>query len=138
MLFPLIGFSQFSADDVLGTWYNAEKTSKIKVYKCGNENKKYCGKLVWLQRETEEDGGPRIDLNNPDRSKQKDLMMNLVILKLFEYDQDDEEWNDGTIYDPENGKTYSCIIKRNGSSLDVRGYVGISLLGRTTVWTKAE
>ena len=51
---------------------------------------------------------------------------------------DDDEYEDGTIYDPKNGKTYSCIITRNGKKLDVRGYVGFSWIGRTTTWTLDE
>ena len=131
-------YSQKNADDIIGTWYNAEKSSKIRIYKCGDENKKYCGKIVWLEKDKEDDGGPRIDKNNPDAKKRKNPMMDLVILKLFKYDKGDKVWDGGTIYDPKNGKTYSCTIKRVGNTLEVRGYVGISMLGRTAVWTLAE
>jgi uncharacterized protein (DUF2147 family) len=60
-----------------------------------------------------------------------------VILKDFKYSG--KTWEDGTIYDPKNGKTYSCIIKAKGlNNLDIRGYIGISLLGRTTNWTRTN
>jgi hypothetical protein len=45
-------------------------------------------------------------------------------------------WSQGKIYDPKNGKTYSCKMTLEGNELKVRGYVGFSLLGRTTVWTR--
>jgi uncharacterized protein (DUF2147 family) len=49
----------------------------------------------------------------------------------------DNLWEDGTIYDPENGKTYRCkITLESPNRLNVRGFVGISLFGRTTVWTR--
>ncbi len=131
-------YSQSNADDIVGTWYNAEKSSKIRIYKCGDGGKKYCGKIVWLKKDKEDDGGPRVDKNNPDPKKRKDLMMEMLILKLFVYDQSDKEWNDGTIYDPKNGKTYSCTIKKKGNTLEVRGYVGVSMIGRTAIWTLAE
>ena len=130
--------SQNNADDILGTWYNAEKDAKIKIYKCGDGGKKYCGKLVWLKKDKEEDGSQRVDKNNPDPGKRKDPMIELVILKLFVYDKSDKEWDSGTIYDPKNGKTYSCFIKRSGNILKVRGYMGVSMLGRTAEWTLAE
>jgi uncharacterized protein (DUF2147 family) len=133
-----MAYAQSNSDDILGTWYNAEKTSKIRIYKCGDGNKKYCGKIVWLAKDKEDDGGPRVDKNNPDPKKRKDPMMDMVILKLFVYDKSDKEWEDGTIYDPKNGKTYSCIIKREGKTLKVRGYVGVSMVGRTSTWTLAE
>jgi len=65
-------------------------------------------------------------------------LLGLQILKNFVYDAQDKEWEDGTIYDPKNGKTYSCIMTLSGNNLNVRGYVGISMLGRTGVWTKVQ
>jgi uncharacterized protein (DUF2147 family) len=59
----------------------------------------------------------------------------LVILRDFKFDED--EWEGGKIYDPESGKTYSCILSiQDKGTLKVRGYVGISLLGRTEIWKK--
>lgn len=51
---------------------------------------------------------------------------------------DDEWWEGGRILDPGNGKTYRCKIRlqSGGSKLDVRGYVGISLFGRTQTWKR--
>jgi uncharacterized protein (DUF2147 family) len=46
------------------------------------------------------------------------------------------KWEGGKIYDPNNGKTYSCKMTLEGNTLKVRGFVGISLLGRTTIWTR--
>ena len=62
--------------------------------------------------------------------------MGLVILRNLK--QDGNEWNGGTIMDPNNGKTYKCKIKaeNNGQVLRVRGYVDISMLGRTQIWKK--
>jgi uncharacterized protein (DUF2147 family) len=59
------------------------------------------------------------------------------LLSGFKFDG--KIWEDGTIYDPKNGKTYSCIIKSKGPNiLDIRGYIGISIIGRTTTWTRAN
>ena len=64
-------------------------------------------------------------------------IVGLVILKGFEFTG--KAWEDGTIYDPKSGKTYSSTIKmKKPNELDSRGYVGISLLGRTTTWTKVK
>jgi uncharacterized protein (DUF2147 family) len=61
--------------------------------------------------------------------------MGLDILSGFKYGGGNI-WQDGKIYDPKNGKTYSCKMTLEGNELKVRGYVGFSLLGRTTVWTR--
>jgi uncharacterized protein (DUF2147 family) len=62
----------------------------------------------------------------------------LILLNNFVFDADDKVWEDGTIYDPKNGKTYSCNITLVDDKLNVRGYVGISMIGRTAIWTKAN
>jgi uncharacterized protein (DUF2147 family) len=58
------------------------------------------------------------------------------MLKDFVYGGNNE-WTEGTIYDPLNGSTYSCIIKMEDSNtLNIRGYIGVAALGRTDVWKR--
>ena len=120
------------ADDIIGLWYNAEKSAKIQVYK---EGTKYFGKIVWL-KEPMKDGKPKVDEHNENEKLRTQPLMGLKLLKNFEFD--DDEWEDGTIYDPKNGKTYSCFITKEDDVLNVTGYIGFSFIGRTTQWTKAE
>jgi uncharacterized protein (DUF2147 family) len=81
----------------------------------------------------------RTDLNNPDPDLQDRPVIGLLITKDFVYNGKGL-WHKGTIYDPDNGKTYKCKIKfgDNEKVLKVRGFVGISLLGRTTYWTRVQ
>lgn len=121
-------------DITQGTWYNEKKTAKIQFYKQGE---KLYGKIVWL-KEPNENGKPRLDKNNPDAKLKTKPLMGLVFLSGFTKDGD-EEWEDGNIYDPENGKTYSCKMTiTSPTTIDARGYIGISLIGRTTKFTKAD
>ena len=48
------------------------------------------------------------------------------------------DFDGGTITDPKTGKTYKCSIKREENQLIVRGYLGISLIGRNQTWHKVE
>ena len=118
-------------DAVIGTWLTGSGKAKVSIYKEGD---KYNGKIVWLKNPTYEDGKPKVDKHNPDKAKQTTPIMGLNMLKGFIFDED--KWVDGTIYDPENGKTYSCKITYRDGKLDVRGYIGISLIGRTDTWFK--
>lgn len=122
-----------TADAILGNWLNEEKDAKIQIYKNGSA---YFGKIVWLKTPNETDGTPKLDKKNGSASLRSRPIQNLVILTKFTYD--DGEWEDGEIYDPKSGKTYSSNMKLKGDKLEIRGYVGISLLGRTTVWTRAN
>ena len=65
------------------------------------------------------------------------LIDGLVIIKGLT--KDGNEYTDGDILDPNKGKLYSCTIKLDGNDkLNVRGYVGFSLLGRTQVWQRVK
>ena len=126
--------AQVKADDIVGIWQtHGDKPAKIQIYKTGEQ---YHGKIVFLQFPTE-NGKPMVDKNNPDKSRQGEPLIGLELLSGFVFDKD--EWNSGHIYDPESGKTYSCTISlKDPHTLKVRGYVGISLFGRTEVWTRVE
>lgn len=135
LLFSVMRLLAFGQNDPIErVWYNEEKTAKIKVYK--SETGKFCGRIVWL-KVPGKNGKPKVDEHNPDKAKREDPILGLLILKGFTR-KDEKTYDGGTIYDPKNGKTYSCTVTHQGDKLDVRGYVGFSFIGRTTVWTPAE
>ncbi|HEU0064660.1 MAG TPA: DUF2147 domain-containing protein, partial [Flavisolibacter sp.] len=115
-----------------GFWFNDTKEAKIQIYK--SSDGKFYGKIVWL-KEPLKNGKPKIDEKNSDRVLQKKPLVGLIILKGFQ--ADDNTYTEGTIYDPDNGKTYDCKMNYHGKKLSIRGYIGISLFGRTTVWERA-
>ena len=124
------------ADKVRGEWYTEENKSVVKVYRA--QNGKYYGKIISLKNPLEEDGTPKVDDENPDPAKRNVPLIDLLILKGFDY-RGDGVYKGGTIYDPDNGKTYDCIMTLNSDNqLDIRGYIGISLIGRTTAWVRKQ
>jgi len=122
------------ADKLEGLWYNEEKTGKIEISK--DASGKFNGKVVWL-KEPLENGKPKLDKLNSDEKLRSRPRLGLPVLNGFVKDGENK-YNDGTIYDPLNGKTYSCKITYKGKTLDIRGYIGISLFGRTTTWSRVE
>ncbi|OGW45632.1 MAG: hypothetical protein A2Y66_07855 [Nitrospirae bacterium RBG_13_41_22] len=132
MLFTATNVFAQNSDAVVGEWYTAEGTSIMEIYKCDDL---YCGKIVWLKKPKNEEGKDKVDTKNPDETKRNRKLMGLEILWGFKY-KGENQWEGGKIYDPKNGKTYSCKIKLEGNELKVRGFVGFSLFGRTTIWTK--
>ena len=124
------------ADDVLGQWKNGEGTGIIEVYKTTSGH--YAGKIIWLKEPIDPDtGNPKLDKHNSDASKKNQPVLGMVNLKAFKFNEKEKIWENGKIYDPKNGKEYSCKMElTNTNSLKVRGYIGISLLGRTDNWTR--
>ena len=119
------------ADKIEGIWLNEEKDAKIQIYKA--RDGKFYGKIVWL-RDPIKNGKPKTDEKNPKENLKQQPLVELVILKGF--DADGNTYEDGTIYDPQNGKTYDCKITYKGKTLAIRGYIGLSLFGRTTIWER--
>jgi len=128
--------AQHSANDILGKWLNEDEDAHVEIYK---EAGKYYGKVVWLRDPIDEETGkPKLDDENSDESLQNRPVLGLILLKDFIFDGDDE-WEDGTIYDPKNGKTYDCFMKINEEGvLKIRGFIGISWIGRNTYWTPVK
>ena len=132
-LLASVTFASAQKDKIEGFWLNQEKEAKIEIYKA--KNGKFYGKIVWLKEPTK-DGKPKTDINNPKENLRSQPIVGLLILKGFNKDGE-KIYEDGTVYDPKNGKTYSCkITYENANTLSIRGYVGVSMLGRTTTWTR--
>ena len=107
----------------------------MKINKIGN---KYFGKIVWLRVPIDpKTKQPKLDKNNPNEKLRTSRLRGYRLLKDFIY-EGDNVWSGGTIYDPESGSTYSCIINKKGDVLDIRGYVGIKALGRTDTWKRIK
>ncbi len=120
-----------TADVILGKWLTEGDKSIVEVWKA---NGAYQGKIVWI-KDSLENGKPKVDKFNPIESRRKQPALGLQILSHLKFNNN--EWVEGTIYDPENGKEYSCKATMNGEKLDLRGYVlGLPFLGRTTTWRR--
>lgn len=124
------------ADKLEGVWQPSDGRSYVKIDKIGN---KFYGRVVWLKEPNDEKGNPRVDENNPDKSLRSTPLKGYRILKDFVYDEKEEIWKDGTIYDPKNGTTYNCKIElKEENTIEVRGYVGSAVFGRTDTWTRLK
>ena len=140
VLFFLMLIFSFTLEDegdrLVGVWAPSNGKARVKVEKIGN---KYYGKIVWLREPIDPVTQlPKVDKNNPDASMQNVPLKGYRLLKDFIY-SGKNEWTEGTIYDPENGSTYSCLITmKDNNTLDIRGYIGLKALGRTDVWKRLE
>ncbi|WP_375580511.1 DUF2147 domain-containing protein [Marivirga tractuosa] len=121
-------------DALIGIWEPSHGKARIKIDKIAD---KYYGRIVWLKEPNDpETGEPKLDKNNPDESMHSAPFRGYRMLKDFQY-MGDGEWAEGTIYDPENGSTYSCVIKlEDENTLDIRGYIGVKTFGRSDVWKR--
>lgn len=132
--FPILA----SSNPFIGHWQtiddnSGEPRSIVEITKEGDELK---GTIVKLLNPTEPN--PKCDKCSGDKKNQP--ITGLEIIWGLEQSRPNEEYSGGNILDPENGRTYSCRlrIKEGGEKLEVRGFMGFSLLGRSQTWTKVD
>ncbi|MFT6871632.1 MAG: hypothetical protein ACJAVN_000634 [Roseivirga sp.] len=152
-IIPLLALNSMNYNDrfndedlIIGNWKPSNGRSVVSIYKGnasnGEDPSKYYGKIVWLSEENDDKGQPRTDVNNSDKELKKRPIKGMVIIKDMEFDEVDGKivnWEDGTIYDPNNGSEYSFeaeIDKKNENVMEGRGFIGLSLFGRTDTWTR--
>lgn len=127
-------FMQENPSPIIGVWKTGDGNAMVRIYKNGE---KYQGKIVWLKEPIDpETGKPKLDKNHPEESARKRPVLGLI--NIWGFTQVEKNlWEEGNIYDPKNGNTYSCSMKLiNPNTLEVRGYIGVSLIGRSDTWTK--
>ena len=130
-------FSSAQKEAVEKVWYNAEKTSKIQIFKAVDGY--FYGKIIWIKVPVDKNGKTKLDLQNKDEHLRTQPLMGLLIIKKFKKGSSANEFEDGTVYDPNSGKTYCGTLSVNGKELKLRGFIcGFSFLGRSSVWTEAE
>ena len=135
ILLVFAGFLVFSQanSDIIGEWYNAEKDAVITLFE---ENKTVSGKISWMQFPNDEDGNPKTDPLNPEEKLKSRARLGMVIMKGFTFVKE-KIWDDGELYDPKKGKIYSGMMTlKNINTIDLRGYIGFSFIGRSSTWTR--
>jgi uncharacterized protein (DUF2147 family) len=133
---PAMAQDADEGDALIGVWEPSHGKARIKIDRIAG---KYYGKIVWLREPNDPDTGkPKVDKNNPDASMREVPLRGYRMLKDFVY-QGNDVWEEGTIYDPENGKTYNCEIKlKDDNTIEIRGYIGVKTFGRTDVWKRLQ
>ena len=127
-------FSVMSFAQIEGKWKTIDDETKqaksiVEIYK--KSDGKYYGKVSQLLIKP---ANPNCTSCKDDR-KGKPILGLEIIRGLA---KDGDEFTGGTITDPKTGKTYKCTITKSGDKLNVRGYMGVSILGRTQVWQKVN
>ena len=130
-LYASIGTAQ---TDILGKWKTIDdETGKEKsIVELFMKGDKLYGKIIQLFREPDEEPDPLCKECTDDRKDQRVIGMEIV----RDMESDDDEWEDGSICDPKNGKVYDCKMWLEDGNLKVRGYV--AFFYRTQTWLPAN
>jgi uncharacterized protein (DUF2147 family) len=119
-------------NDVEGRWLTQEKDGWIAIKLVGDS---LVGSIAGSPNGDEE---REFDDRNPDPALRDRPLQGLAIMTGFEYDGDGR-WSGGKVYDPNSGKTYKCTLTQiDANTLRIRGYIGVSLFGRSETWTRDD
>jgi uncharacterized protein (DUF2147 family) len=138
-LLVLLFFSSFllaqssPGDKIIGVYLTAKKTSQVRIFQATDN--KYYGKLAWMDKNKE-----RKDSLNPDPKLKTEKIFGMLLLKGLVYNEKSKQWENGTVYDPDNGKTYTCYLwfdEKDPQILHLKGYIlGMRFIGRESDWIR--
>jgi uncharacterized protein (DUF2147 family) len=100
------------------------------------EGNAFSGRIVYIAEDQDDHGTTaKRDVNNPDPDLRGRALLGSVILKDLQWDG--EQWGGGEIYDPKSGNTYSCLARlQPDGTLYFKGYIGLSIIGKSTIWSR--
>jgi uncharacterized protein (DUF2147 family) len=142
LVFPALAADP--ADGILGSWLVETRDAVIRFSRAADGS--YEGRIVWQlhDRYGPEDGADWngrvvVDRNNPDPGLRSRTLDGMLMLWGLRYQPDEQEWGGGHVYDADDGHTYRSLIRlKDPDHLRLRGYVGITLLGGSTIWTRVD
>jgi uncharacterized protein (DUF2147 family) len=129
---PMIAFSQ---NAYVGMWKNLDdedgkEKSHIKVYEENGELKAQVIKLL---------PNAKLRVCEACKGNLKNKPIEGMFLMSGMKQQKDGTYSEGNILNPKNGKSYSCTISLEGKDkMKVRGYLGLSLIGKTQYWYRLK
>jgi uncharacterized protein (DUF2147 family) len=130
LLFGLLSsFITKANDGIIGIWMCSSGKAKVEIYKVQD---KFFGRIINLKEPTNKYGALKSDIKNPDKKQQSKPIVGLVVLRDLLYSKEYNYWKDGSIYNPDDGRNYKCIIKlTDKDTMEVRGFVGFACFGKT-------
>jgi uncharacterized protein (DUF2147 family) len=129
----LSGWAAADEPSAVGFWVTRDHGAVVAVAPCDSG---LCGRLVGLRMD-HKPGDPLTDQHNPDPTKRSAPTCGLMLMGGMKPAGTPGKWSGGWVYDPEDGGKYSGAMRLDGpDTLKLRGYIGISLFGRTEVWTR--
>ena len=125
-----------AAVDAKGFWLTENNKAIVEFSECGEQ--KLCGYIVWTANPRDAAGKLKLDVENPDPAMRKQPVCGIKLIGDMR-PASTSEYKDGWVYNPRSGKTYDAKVEvLSRDRLKMRGFLGISLLGRSQTWTRVS
>jgi uncharacterized protein (DUF2147 family) len=133
---PTVSAQTGPAPQIAGIWESEDGRMKIEMFDVEGV---YAGRLIWGQRAVEADGKTfKRDTHNPDPKLRNRSLQGITVLQNLKWDAKDRRWEGGTLYDGTSGRSISAHLRLVNGKLEMRGYMGSPMLGRTITFRRAQ
>lgn len=119
-----------------GNWATSGFGSIVQLSACAADPDAMCGKIVWLWEASDPDGRPRLDTHNPKRGLRTRSLIGIEIVRGLK-ETSPGEWREGSIYNPDDGRTYTGSVKVRNGTLELRG-CALGVFCQTQVWRRPD
>jgi uncharacterized protein (DUF2147 family) len=132
LFFTFTVSAQQYTDAIIGKWKSEDQKTIVEIYKTGST---FSGKIVWQQNPNDANGNPRKDTENPDAAKRSRLLMGLLVLYHLKFEEG--YWQDGEIYNSQNGETYDVDVWLEGNDI-LKLKIYFYFIHETQSWTRVK
>ena len=123
------------SDAAHGYWLTQNGKAIIHMAPCGSQT---CGQMVWTAAPRDAAGKLKLDTKNADGTLRTRPICGLQLIGGMKL-KSAGAWQDGWIYNPRDGETYSAEISAlSATELKIRGYLGVRLFGKNQIWTRVS
>jgi uncharacterized protein (DUF2147 family) len=121
LMFLQMNMQIAQSQDLHGEWATQGYSARVRIAPCTQTPALLCGEIVWLWEANDAKGLPLRDAQNPKAELRQRPLIGLSLLKDFRRESN-AKWTDGSIYDPESGRTYrASLVWRSHDELEVEG-----------------
>jgi uncharacterized protein (DUF2147 family) len=121
---------------IAGNWATQGFGSVVRFQPCEGAPQTMCGRIVWLWQVNDDEGRPRTDRHNPNRSLRTRYLIGVEIMRGLR-ETAPNVWSDGALYNPDDGRTYTGQITLRGGALELRG-CALNVFCQTQTWRRPE
>ncbi len=122
--------------NIAGRWATEGFGSIVEFAPCPGSANTMCGRIVWLWTPNNAAGRARTDSHNPDRTLRTRSLVGIEILQGLR-ETSPGVWSDGSVYNPDDGRTYTGTIRLRGGGLELRG-CALNVFCQTQTWRRPE
>ncbi len=122
--------------DITGRWATQGFGSLVEIRPCTGAEDTMCGSILWLWEPNDPAGRPRTDTHNPNRTLRSRSLIGVEIVRGLR-ETGPGVWSDGTLYNPDDGRTYTGAIRLRNRTLELRG-CAINVFCQTQTWRRPE